>query len=91
MNGVVTSRLPCYDSGLGDLEWSFRAVEFQVYPGVLPQSVLTLQAWIVSVLFQRISHLFSLRFDACDREVLVCVNSIPFAQNVYPRNVPTAF
>lgn len=39
MNRVVTSRVPYCGSGLGDLEWNFKAPvssSEKVYPGVLP-------------------------------------------------------
>ena len=83
MNRVVIRRVPCYGSGLGGLEWNFRAPvsrSKKVYPGVLPGdgSVLALCTQIVSVLLKWISHLFSLRFDACNREVLGFVNTVPF-------------
>lgn len=39
MKEVITGRVPCYGSGLGDLEWNFRAPvpsSEKVHPGVLP-------------------------------------------------------
>lgn len=96
MNGVVTSRVSCCGSGLGDLEWNFRALvssSEKVYPGVLPGhgAVRALLTQIGTVVLKSISHLFSLHFDACDREVLGFVNLVPFGQKVYSRSVPNAF
>lgn len=68
----------------------FQSSSFRQFPGVLPGDGFC-AGLILSVLLKWISHLFSLRLDVCDREVLEFENSVHFGQNDYSRSVSNAF